>query len=82
MILQLYQSHTITALVLKIGKKSINWVSGHFRDLKVTLQLHLQTSNFSQTKITYRTYSILWDVSDLPFPSYKAKYVKNVELNV
>ena len=46
---QLYQSHCLTAAGLKIGKKSINWVSQHFRDLQVTLKLKLQTLNFAQT---------------------------------
>ena len=45
---QLYQSHSLTATGLKSGKKSINWVCGHLRDLKVNLKLKLQTTNFPQ----------------------------------
>ena len=34
----------MTVIVIKSGKKSINWgVYGHLRDLKMTLKLKLQT---------------------------------------
>ena len=49
MTLQLYQSHIFTDIGLKSGKKSINWdLCGHYRDLKVTLKLKLQTLNVAQ----------------------------------
>ena len=71
---QLYRSHALTVIGLKSGKKNINFC-GHFRDLKVTLKLKLQASNFSQTKTTDRSYAYY----SLRLSSYRAKYVKNVE---
>ena len=50
---QLYQSHSMTTIGLKSRKKSINSVSVV---IKVTLKLKIQTSNFSQTNITYGNY--------------------------
>ena len=47
-----YQSHSMNAIGLKSGKKSIKLgLCGYFIDLKVTLKLKLHTSNFSQTNI-------------------------------
>ena len=46
----------MTTIGLKSGKKSINWVFGHFRDLKMTLNLKLHTLNFLQAETTYRSY--------------------------
>ena len=40
---QLYQSHSMTAVGLKVAKVHKLGLCGHFRDLKVTLKLKLQT---------------------------------------
>ena len=47
---QLYQSHSLTAIVLKNGKYFINWGSVNFRDLQVTLKSKLKTLNFCTNK--------------------------------
>ena len=59
---QLYQLQGCTAIGLKSGKKSINWVSvGHFKDLKVTLKLKLQISNFPQ-KLHVKLYPLQLEI--------------------
>ena len=53
---------------------------GHFRNFKVTLKLKLLTLNFSQKRLYVEvTSTTVRDFSDLPFLSYMAKSVKNVE---
>ena len=58
MIFHLDERHSLKATVLESGKKTINWVSvGNFETLKSTLQVNLQPLNFSQTRITYKSYT-------------------------
>ena len=55
-------------------------ICGYFRDLNVTLKLKLQISNLSHTNITHRNYvEYSLRLSGLLFPSYRAKYMENVE---
>ena len=45
----------------------------------MTLKLKLQISNFSQRLHTEVLSTTVGELSDSPFPNYRAKYVKNVE---
>ena len=49
---QLHQSHSLTAIGLKSGKKSIKWVSVGILGTSMKLQI----SNLSHTNITERTF--------------------------
>ena len=72
---QPYHSHCLTAIGLKKGRVHKLGLCGHFRHLKVTLKLkfHRQRLHVEVTSTT------VGDFSDLPFLSYRAKYVKNDE---
>ena len=51
----------------------------HFKDLKVTLKLKLNTLNLAP-KMAYKVIPpTVSDWSDLPFLSHRVKYVRNVK---
>ena len=53
MIFQLYQPSIMTAMGLKSGKKSKNFISGHFNDLKVTLKIKATDFKFFHRQILH-----------------------------
>ena len=57
---RLYPSHSLTDIGLKMSLKSHKLgLCGHLRDLRMTLKLKLQTSNFSQTKIPCKSLKVI-----------------------
>ena len=53
--------------------------SHFFKNLKVPLKLKLQTPTYQQRSHIEVIITTVCVWSDLPFPSYKTKYVKNAE---
>ena len=54
--LQLYQSHSFTAIGLESEKVHKLGLCGHYRDFKVTLKLKLHTINVVKINITHQNY--------------------------
>ena len=77
---QLHQSHSLTVTGLKGGKKSKYWVSVGLLEISMWLSnysFRLKICYILRLHIEYVSNKVS-NFSDLPLPSYRAKYVKNV----